>query len=391
MTFQNNRNKIIYLSLVIFFIFVSLLHYFSQRPLWTDENALLPSISTKNFYNAFTADFLVHYQICPRGFLILTKFLAQPFDYHVLGLRFVSLFSMLLGFLIWMKHYRRAFTEDWVFILAAMSFAVSFRMMYYAAEFKPYATELLVVAVFFLFLNYQKQYEDKPPDVKLYASVVLLPFLLLFSYAGFLVFWIVGYNFLGMIGKNRKIVVPLIIYSLVSLAVLALIYAVDMHGLFEKHPQDDYWMPYFLCRDSLGCFMETFFEGVQRFATWWFADKKIFKVMASPFIGLFLYALVRYGFGGLIKARFKIFDINALTAVLFSELFLLGILKKYPFMGERITLFFAPFVFYLVVKGICDLRRFKPALYLFGAYYVGFLIACGINSFLHCLGLYFPL
>jgi glucan phosphoethanolaminetransferase (alkaline phosphatase superfamily) len=55
----------------------------------------------------------------------------------------------------------------------------------------------------------------------------------------------------------------------------------------------------------------------------------------------------------------KILDISSICGVLIIELFILGVFKIYPFTGSRITLFIAPFIFFMIVQGIYLVRKIK--------------------------------
>ena len=103
---------------------------------------------------------------------------------------------------------------------------------------------------------------------------------------------------------------------------------------------------------------------------------------------LFVFSLFGYGIKSLKTNGFKLQGLDSLTLIIFFELFILGILKKYPFSGGRITLFFAPLVFYLIIKGISFLKVNKFLLFVFAISYFIFLAVCSLNSFLVYFKLY---
>ena len=350
------------------FLFLCLLHFFSQRPLWLDEVSILKNIQELNYQQLFGP--LNYAQAFPRVYLVVIKLVSGFFNYHVLALRIFPLISMLLGYAIWRKIYKEVFGSTGFFLLALFSMTGGYYFSYYAGEFKPYAMDVLVVGIFSWFLMRQKAWVEENRFARCYAVAVGLPFTLFFSYAAFLVFWMVGYNFLFLLRKRKDVRPLLAIYSTLSLLCLAFIYNFDLKHSWADQALMHYWDPYFICTQSGKCFGETVWEGVRRLSTSWFGKGKIFMQFASFLIPFFLYSIVRYGFGSWIKERGKIFSIASIYGILFLELFVLGCLHKFPFTGERITLFFAPFVFYGLIKGLYDLKQMRWMYYVFGISYL---------------------
>jgi len=380
-----SKNKI---SIAFFasFLLLCLLHHFAQRPLWNDEQFIINNFKQLSYAQTF--GMLVNSQAFPRVHMVLIRFIAEPMNYHLLLVRLFSLITMIAAFFVWAKIYKKTFKENIGFAFVLLSFTASFSMSYYASELKPYAMDVLVVGLFMLFLSRQKELQDGLPVKRDYLIASLLPITLLFSYGGFFVVWIVGLNFLLILRKNRKIFLLFLNYAIVSSLILILSYNIDIKFSKEVQEAYSYWNSYFVCRSSAGCFFESLGEGIQRLSTWWFGNTKAFKAAASPFIGFLLYSLVRYGYMSLRKSKFCIFSVETLSAVLFLELFVFGLLRKYPFTGERITLFLAPLIFSLIVRGIMDLRRIKLAFYGFSLYYIGYLLLCYGNSFIYYVKLY---
>lgn len=150
-----------------------------------------------------------------------------------------------------------------------------------------------------------------------------------------------------------------------------------------------YWDSYFLSTESLYLFLKSFTEGIRRLSTWWFGNTKMFVRIATFVIPLFLFSMVYYGARELRQRRFRIESISSITLILFIQLIFLGMIKKYPFTGERITLFFAPFVFCMIVKAIAALSKWKWAYVGFVAAYGIFLVVCVLNNFIIYYKLYF--
>ena len=151
--------KLLFVFCLLWFIFLCFFHYCSGRPLWLDENFLLQNIKSLQYKEIFGP--LKNAQAFPRLYLVSIKFFAERFHYHVLALRFFPLVAMLFAFFIWAKIYKKGFLCKWSYLLSLFSFATSYSLSYYAAEFKHYSMDLLVVALFTLYLIYQKEYFDK--------------------------------------------------------------------------------------------------------------------------------------------------------------------------------------------------------------------------------------
>lgn len=153
-------------------------------------------------------------------------------------------------------------------------------------------------------------------------------------------------------------------------------------------PGVDYWKGKFICTDSFLCFWDRFGDGVKRLVIHWIAEIKPIRYAASIFIPFCMFALFRFGFSALKKDRLKIFTLDALSLVLFGELFILGILKLYPFTGERITLFLAPFMMYMILRGLDGLIRQPLIRRVLLSYFTLFYLLCLGRTLLRYLELY---
>lgn len=378
--------RVIIIFCAIIFVALCFFHYFSQRPLWLDENFILQNIQELSFKNILGP--LIKNQAFPRIYLIIIKWFSAKFDYVLLSLRFFPLISMIAGFIFWTVNYNKNFSNRWLSFLAIFSFLSSYYMSYYAAELKPYSMDVLVVGLFAMYLPYQKALARKTPSKPFIIATLLLPFTILFSYASFFVFWIVIYNLLYITRKNIKTLPLLISYFLLSLLFFIVVFNFDLRFSLQHKGLVNYWSDYFLCTDSGYCFFKSFGEGTRKLAVWWFGNSSIFRKIASFFIPFFFISMFFYGIKSLKKNGLRIFDLESLSIVVFLELFILGMLKMYPFTGERVTLFFAPFVFYMIVKAIAALKRVKILYYLVAVFYLCFLATCLFNTLLCYLKLY---
>jgi len=363
------------------------LHYFSFRELWLDETSIFNNLKNLSYPQLIGP--LKNCQAFPRAYLLLIKFFSERFNYSILSLRFFPLISMLLAFLIWIRIYRKIFSFSWKLVLALLSFAGSYALIYYSSELKQYSLDVLVYGVFVLYLIYQQNFQDKKPSLNFTISTFFLPFLIPLSYSSIFIFWVPAYNFLIMWRKNKQMKQILIIYTVLSILFCTLLYHSDLRFVFLSSCLFQYWEGYFLCTDSFYCFINSFGEGLSRIVVWFFGTEKFLKITGAFLVPIFLISLFINGIKSFKKNQYLVFSIDAIGLITFLELFILSSIKKYPFTGERITLFLAPVVFYFLIKGISLFEKKKIFYYGFIVFYCVFLTFSCTNSFLKILGLYF--
>jgi len=370
------------LIIVLSVIFVGLcsLHYFTRRPYWLDESFVIKNLFKPGYLRYFGV--LDPLQSFPRLHLILIKFISAPYGFDYMATRLLSYVFMLSAYFVWGRLYWKNSVNRWLAVLSLLAITALFKFSYYASELKPYSMDMLAVALYTLYLQRQKRF-DSPQiraQLKDYVIVATLPLLTFFSYASLFVLWTVSYNFILLLKRNKNVRSLLILNSIVSIVSFIIFYFIDLRYSITDAGKN-YWSSYFLCSDSFLCFMDTFGEGVKRLVVFWVGESDTMKVVASGLIPIFIFSLFGYGPKQWWRDRFRLFHIDTLSFVLFLELFVLGILNLYPFTGERLTLFYAPFVFHMVSKGIDALKKFAwcywPLLY----YYVIYYLICMIRTF----------
>ncbi|HLF18310.1 MAG TPA: hypothetical protein VI749_05365 [Candidatus Omnitrophota bacterium] len=371
---------------VLLFAALCLLHYFTARPLWLDEGFVYKNIIALDYGQLFGP--LEPTQSFPRVYLIAIKAFAANFDNHVLALRFFSLLCMGGAFLILARLLRTDSRNDWLALLAVFAMTASYKFSYYAAELKPYSMDVLVVAIFTLYVHYQRVFEGMAPRRKDYVIVALLPLLIFFSYAGLFVFWLTGWNFLLQLGKNRKVLPLFLTNALVSLCCLVLFYWFDVRHSITL-PGVEYWDGHFICYDSWVCFWDKFGDGVRRMVVYPFDGNKPQRYAASLFIPFCMFALLGYGFRRVWKDGLKFYHLESVGLFLFIELFVLGSLQLYPFTGERLTLFFSPFIIYMTVKGLGEMVKQEKLRTFLLSYFTFFYMICLLRTLYQYLKFYY--
>lgn len=372
---------------ILWFLFLCLLHYFSNRPLWLDENFILGNIQQLNVPQLF--GILKNSQIFPRFYLVLVKLFSQCFSYNALSLRFFPLLFMILGFTLWIKIYKLESRTNFYLFLLILSFAASHFTTYYAAEAKQYSCDLFSAGIYTLFIYCQRKYIDKEIPVKhLWFFTLFSPFLILFSYISFLMAWMVAYNYLFFIKGNREIKVLFIVYCIISIVFSVLIYLFDIRYSLKVTAMQDYWKDYFINTGSFYEFIKSLTGGLRNLTTRWFAETKLAMRIATVFMPFCWLAIFKSFKSSLAKFRGAILDINMVCGILLTQLFVLSLFKLYPFTGARVTLFMAPFIFYMLVKGIYLTRKIKFIFYPALSGYILFLCGASLYLLLGYLKLY---
>jgi hypothetical protein len=191
-----------------------------------------------------------------------------------------------------------------------------------------------------------------------------------------------------MPGRRTKHLAVSAAYATLCLLCIGFIYYTDIRHTLSAQAIFSYWNDYFISTDSFPSFIKSFSEGVRKLTAMWFGKGKVYMRLGSVLIPFFIISMLIRGIKSLKQGKSMICEIDSLGLVIFLELIALGALKKYPFTGGRITLFFAPFVFYFIMKGIGYLRTYKALYIISNAYYIMFLAACIISTMLAYLRLY---
>ncbi|MDD4894122.1 MAG: hypothetical protein PHW54_02275 [Candidatus Omnitrophica bacterium] len=357
---ENSRNKIIaglIFIVILWFLFLCLLNYFAQKPRM-DEGEVLRNIQELSIPQLFGE--LKYNQVFPRSYLALISFFSAHFSYSLLSLRLFPLLFMMAGFFLWVYIYKQEAKSNFYLFLLIFSFSSSMLMVDYAGYLKQYSCDVFAIAAFTLFIYYQKKYFNQETSIKcLWFFSIVTPVLIAFSQMSFFIFWIIIYNYLFLLRENKKVLLPFAVYTFLAVLFCLLVYWFDIrHSMRIKFIQE-YWNNSFIDTSSLYNFSKTFTNGLQNILVRWFIENKIAKSVASVFMPFALIAIGKSFWVSLKDNKGKILDISSICGVLIIELFILGVFKIYPFTGSRITLFIAPFIFFMIVQGIYLVRKIK--------------------------------
>ena len=215
-----------------------------------------------------------------------------------------------------------------------------------------------------------------------YAFIlILLPALVLLSYPAslFIVFPLYNMVLFAVKNKNSKIVKYIVIYTASSLFFLSILYFFDVRLpslSSEMKVVTKGFSDYFISFHSAGDFLKTLGEGTNNLFSRWFAERpRVLRKIAIFFVSFGLIEMF-YGFFSQIK-REKYFtkSVETIALILYLELFILGVLRRYPFTVPRTALFFCPFVIVLTIKGIMNICKINKYIsYVIFSSYMVFLL-----------------
>jgi hypothetical protein len=137
------------LGLAAFGLALRLIRYLQNYPLWCDETMLAANLLDRPW--AELARPLDYRQVCPLGFLAMEWVAVRWLGFSEATLRLLPFLSALASVPLFMLLARRVLGAGTAGTLVAVGmFAVAQTPIRYAAEFKPYATDLLVATVLLL-------------------------------------------------------------------------------------------------------------------------------------------------------------------------------------------------------------------------------------------------
>ena len=142
----NAKKNVFLIVLVLIFLLAAVLRiktFALLRPLWYDEAALALSIITRNFFGFFAP--LDHVQSAPPFFMMATKFLTYIFGDKEFVLRLIPLSASLGSIWVFYLYSKEFLVRKHSIIAANLLFAINYRAVYYAQEFKQYATDALLM------------------------------------------------------------------------------------------------------------------------------------------------------------------------------------------------------------------------------------------------------
>ncbi len=121
-----------------------LVHFGFGRMLWLDEVMVAINLEVRDGAQLLTP--LDFKQVAPAGWLLMVDGFASLFNNYEYGARFPALLAGLGSLLIFYRIARAEFSPPVAFV-AVFAFSISYMLVYFSAELKPYAFDLLLWAI----------------------------------------------------------------------------------------------------------------------------------------------------------------------------------------------------------------------------------------------------
>ena len=152
----SSRGSSVVLAFIILGLSLRLIRYLQNFPVWCDESMLAVNLLGRSWANL--AEPLDYRQVCPLGFFAGAWGVVQVLGFSESSLRLIPIVSALLSVLVFSWLARRLFGPgSTAYVLAVGLFAVAQPPIRFAAEFKPYATDLLAATVLILLAVLKRQ------------------------------------------------------------------------------------------------------------------------------------------------------------------------------------------------------------------------------------------
>ncbi len=148
------KYKLYHIVLALIFIiaiFMRLKAYLMNLPLWLDECSLAINIIHRNIWGFFFP--LEHVQSAPPLFMMLTKLIVMVFGLSENTLRILPLVASFCSIYVFYIFSKKLLNSKLLLLIANFLFAINYRLIYFAEEFKQYASDILLFMLALLILN----------------------------------------------------------------------------------------------------------------------------------------------------------------------------------------------------------------------------------------------
>jgi len=364
--------QILILMTIGWYLVLSLGHFLNQRPLWNDELCVLNNIVQLDPAKIFERPLLSN-QAFPRPYLVGIQQFSKSFNYHLLALRFFPFLSMLAAFVVWFRITQRTLDNTWYLVLYIACWCGSVPMVYYAAELKSYSMDVLAAGLIVWFLLDKKEIQK---NFTVYRLILFfLPWLALLSYPAIFLLILPLWNLIEESINQRKCLPELSVYLSSCLLILGLLYYFDFR-VSARYLLEENWHDYFISFHSWKDFFSTFGKGMNNLIGRRFAENpRWIKIPSRAFLGMSMGYMLVMGIRQLRKDRFILSSLASISLVIFCLQLLLAIFHVYPFAVPRMSLFFSPLLFIMLVLGLRHLQeRFKPWGMVFQCFLAGYLV-----------------
>lgn len=329
------------INLIVVFIslgvFLRLNEYFHDKSVWRDEVYLLTNLQTKSFVELLQA--LDFNQGAFWGFLVIEKFILSILGDSGYSLRLFSLICGIISIFLFYKLVSLYLDKRRVLLSLAL-FSISYSLIYYSAELKPYSLDVLCTL---LLLLLTANVEKKKLDIK---NIIIFGFYISlvawFSYPSvFVTVSIIIVKLAGSLVKKNtgefKSNLLLFIFYSVNLLLLYFFHLSNLHKHSVERFEDYCFMPSFSISYS---FLKWFYQAFSNLFNFIPVSKITLLFFVFGCISLF------------VKRRVLLFFL--LTPLIIT--LIASSLHVYPFT-HRLLLFYVPIAIILLVEGLEYLNK----------------------------------
>jgi dolichyl-phosphate-mannose-protein mannosyltransferase len=215
--------------------------YLANRSLWLDESFLALNLVERSFGQLWQP--LDHLQAAPLGFLAIERLAITAFGASEYALRLFPLLCGVASLVLFWDLTRRLLSPLGALLALAM-LAISERLIYYAAEVKPYSTDVAVtLLLWWAFLRWDG--EIGAPRRVLLLAAALGAVAVWLSYPAVLVLGGIGLRWLWVPLRARQwsALVQRAVVSGIWVLSFAVVYLVAMRGISGNPLLRDIWRP----------------------------------------------------------------------------------------------------------------------------------------------------
>lgn len=323
-------------NIMLYGVLLRVRQYLANRSMWHDEANLALNIVERNF--AALLQPLDYDQGAPLGFLYITKFFTLLFGNHDYIMRILPIVAGIVSLYFAYRLAKEYLEAGAPFFL--LLFATSWSLVYYASEFKQYASDVMAVVILFYFGF--RALDDEATKKDMWTL----------GWIGFLLIWIshpaaflvsgIGIALFGAKLLKRDFPSLPRIFGLGAAWMFSfgLNYLVSLRTLSADESLKQYWknafMPLPPWRDW-GWFLKTYDVSLLRYSGVGFQSDPLPAILA---------ALALIGVIALLFRNWAIFLMLAAPLGMASIASMMGI---YPIRG-RLALFLLPFFFFLLAE-----------------------------------------
>jgi hypothetical protein len=323
-----------------------LVRYLQNYPMWCDETMLAVNLLDRRWMDLVQP--LAYRQVCPLGFLALEWVVVQLVGFSELTLRLIPMLCAVASVPLFYLLARRLFgDQEGGLLLAIAWFAVAEPPVRYAAEIKPYATDLLIGLVL---LNLAVLWRRAPERGRwLWALAAVAPLAVASSFPSVFLLGSIAMVGLWDIVKRPR-TTPVVAYGAFLVATGLSVAAMAGMGQYRTSPADrSYFLKFW----------------AEAFPPSWRDPLALGRWLARTHTGpLFAYipgvratwatALVFVAFVAGILSQFRRQPGRVAVLVLpFLLTFLAAALRRYPYgVSVRIAQFLAPATLSLAAAGV---------------------------------------